>query len=95
MIEMVRRYGLRGSLERHRMLIARSALLSLTITFVIAQFSLYEEDEEDEAKSPMITLRLECPRCLRQQMAAEKQSVYCSGTWRHPHLRVKMLPSLR
>jgi hypothetical protein len=93
---MIRLRGLRTCLQRDRMLVAQEALLSLTIISMIVQFSLCEEEEsEEDATSPMITPRLECPRCLRQQVAPGRQSAYCIGTWRHPHIRVKMLPQLR
>ena len=92
---MIRFGGLRACLERERTLIAQAALLSLTIISAIAQFSLFEEESEEDEDWPMITPRLECPRCLRQQVAPGKRSTYCVGTWRRPHIRVKMLPQLR
>jgi hypothetical protein len=88
--------GLPWSLKQGGGFILHTALLSLVAVSFIARFSLYEEeaeeddDNDDGERSPIITLRVVCPRCLRQRVAAGRRNVHCYGAWWHPHGRIKM-----
>ena len=89
---MIRHRGLGASLERSRNIAAQTALLSLAIIFVMTQFSLYEEEAEEEQQPIATRPRLVCPRCQRQRMARGKRDTHCMGTVLHPHGRVSMEP---